>query len=255
MNGKIIAVCGGNGVGKSTICTNLATVLSEDKIVILFAPRTDYPSIQSFFDMNIAENKSLKKLYDDMSIEESVDIKEYLVQYKNSNIFILSAPDTTNVLTFADNKILPEQNKCINMLIALQRMCDYLIIDCDTNVTNHVSAWGLNYADIVINVMKPTQQGLRIANAYQGYFSEIWRGKVVNVVNADKNYIGTSDFEKALDVPVKFDIELPYDEQVELSENTGVPIINEYHKVKLFGGNYKKAFMELVDIILTDNEE
>ena len=50
-------------------------------------------------------------------------------------------------------------------------------------------------------------------------------------------------------------IELPYDEQVELSENTGVPIINEYHKVKLFGGNYKKAFMELVDIILTDNEE
>ena len=49
MNGKIIAVCGGNGVGKSTICTNLATVLSEDKIVILFAPRTDYPSIQSFF--------------------------------------------------------------------------------------------------------------------------------------------------------------------------------------------------------------
>lgn len=46
---------------------------------------------------------------------------------------------------------------------------------------------------------------------------EIWRGKVVNVVNADKNYIG-SDFEKALDVPVKFDIELPYDEQVELSE-------------------------------------
>ena len=36
--------------------------------------------------MNIAENKSLKKLYDDMSIEESVDIKEYLVQYKNSNI-------------------------------------------------------------------------------------------------------------------------------------------------------------------------
>lgn len=255
MNGKIIAVCGGNGVGKSTICTNLATVLSEDKIVILFAPRTDYPSIQSFLDMNIAENKSLKKLYDDMSIEESVDIKEYLVQYKNSNIFILSAPDTTNVLTFADNKILPEQNKCINMLIALQRMCDYLIIDCDTNVTNHVSAWGLNYADMVINVMKPTQQGLRIANAYQGYFSEIWRGKVVNVVNADKNYIGISDFEKALDVPVKFDIELPYDEQVELSENTGVPIINEYHKVKLFGGNYKKAFMELVDIILTDNEE
>ena len=88
MNGKIIAVCGGNSVGKSTICTNLATVLSEDKIVILFAPRTDYPSIQSLFDMNIAENKSLKKLYDDMSIEESVDIKEYLVQYKNSNIFI-----------------------------------------------------------------------------------------------------------------------------------------------------------------------
>ncbi len=57
---------------------------------------------------------------------------------------------------------------------------------------------GLNYADIVINVMKPTQQGLRIANAYQGYFSEIWRGKVVNVVNADKNYIGISDFEKSI---------------------------------------------------------
>ncbi len=35
-------------------------------------------------------------------------------------------------------------------------------------------------------------------------------------------------------------IELPYDEQVELFENTGVPIINEYHKVKLFAAIIKK---------------
>ena len=28
------------------------------------------------------------------------------------------------------------------------------IIDCDTNVTNHVSAWGLTMLDIVINVME-----------------------------------------------------------------------------------------------------
>ena len=47
MSGRIIAVSGGDGVGKSTVCANLASLLSEDdKLVIVFGTRTDYPSIQ-----------------------------------------------------------------------------------------------------------------------------------------------------------------------------------------------------------------
>lgn len=249
MNGRIIAVCGGTGVGKSTICTNLATVLAEDKIVIILAPRVDYPSIQSFFNVSVSEEKSLKKLYEDISIEADVEVKDYLVQYLNTNIFILSVPDTTNVLTFADNKLLPTQLQCNNMIIALQRICDYLIIDCDTDVSNHVSAWALNYADTVINIVRANQQGIRSANAYRDYFDKIWRGKIVNVLNADKNYIDISDIKKALNKTADFDVVLSYDEQVELAENTGVPAVTQYHRIKLFGGNYKTEFMELVDLV------
>lgn len=252
MSGKIIAVCGGVNSGKSTICANLASVLSEDKLVIVFGVRTDYPSIQSFFDVLVPEERSIKKLYEDISMNMSFDIREYLVQYQKSNIFVLSAPDNTKALTFADENLLPSRQNCKNVIIALQQLCDYLIIDCDTNISNNISAWGLNYADIVINAVRPTQQGLRFVNAYKDYYREIWRGKVINVANADKNYIGIRDFEKIADGELRFDMCLPYDEQVELSENTGVPVIENYHKVKLFGANYKESFQKLIDLVLND---
>lgn len=255
MGGKIIAVCGGNGSGKSTICTNLAVALSADKIVIVFGTRTDYPSIQSFFNVLIPEEKSTKKLYEDISMNISVDIKEYLIQYGRSNIFILSVPDNTKALTFADESLLPSRQQCKNIIIGLQQLCDYLIIDCDTDISNNISAWGLNYADKIIHTVKPTQQGLRFINAYQSYYNEVWRGELITVANADKNYIGIKDFEKALNNVLRFDICLPYDEQVELSENTGVPVIEDYHRVKLFGTNYKESILQLVDLVTQNISE
>lgn len=145
MSGKIIAVCGGDGSGKSTICANLASALADEKLVIVFGTRIDYPSIQSFFSMLIPEEKSIKKLYEHMSMDISMDIREYLVQYQKSNIFLLSLPDNAKVLTFADDSILPSEQQCKNIIISLQEICDYLIIDCDTNISNTMSAWGLNY--------------------------------------------------------------------------------------------------------------
>ena len=103
MSGRIIAVSGGDGVGKSTVCANLASLLSEDdKLVIVFGTRTDYPSIQSYFNILVPEERSLKKLYEDVSMDLSIDIKDYLVQYKNSNVFILTVPDNTKALTLAE---------------------------------------------------------------------------------------------------------------------------------------------------------
>lgn len=250
MSGKIVAVCGGDGSGKSTVCANLASLLSEDnKIVFVFGTRTDYPSIQSYFNVCISEEHSLKKLYEDVSMNLSIDIKEYLVQYKNSNVFLLSAPDNAKALTFADKNLMPTKQQCKNIIISLQQLCDYLIIDCDTDINNSMSAWGLNYADTVLHIIKPTQQGLRFVNAYKDYYNEIWRGKVINIANANKNYIGLKEFEKAVDGGLKFDICLPYDEQVELSENTGVPAIENYHKLRLFGDNYRSCIFDIMDLI------
>lgn len=102
---------------------------------------------------------------------------------------------------------------------------------------------------IIINTVKPTQQGLRFLNAYQEYYKEIWRGQVINVVNADKNYIGIKEFEKAANGKFHFDISLPFDGQVELAENNGIPALENYYRTKLFGGNYRADFMELVGMI------
>lgn len=249
MNGKIIAVCGGAGAGKTTVCVNLAAALGEDNVVIVFGTRTDYPSLQSFFNVAVPDGKGVKKLYEDISMDLSVDIKDYLVQYQDSNIFMLTVPDSTKVLTFADTAIIPPQQQCKNILLSLRELCDYLIIDCDTDINNHMSAWGLNYADKIINVVKPTQQGLRFVNAYQQYYNEIWRGEVVYVVNGDKNYIGIKEFEKATDARIHFDAALPYDEQTELAENTGVPVFYDYHRVKMFQANYRARLLELADMI------
>lgn len=250
MAGKIIAVCGNAGSGKSTICASLAATFSEqNKIVIVYGTRIDYPSIQSFFNELVPEERSIKKLYEDISLNISVHIKDYLVQYKNTNIFLLTLPDNADVLTLAESKILPDEQQCKNIILSLKNVCDYLLIDCDTDISNHVSAWGQNYADIIIHLTKPTQQGLRFENAYQRYFEHIWRGQVINVVNADKNYIGIKDFTKALNKKLSFDVVISYDEQVELSENTGIPVIENYHRMKIFGSNFKSEFMELVKII------
>jgi MinD-like ATPase involved in chromosome partitioning or flagellar assembly len=255
VSGRIIAVSGGDGVGKSTVCANLASLLSEDdKLVIVFGTRTDYPSIQSYFNILVPEERSLKKLYEDVSMDLSIDIKDYLVQYKNSNVFILTVPDNTKALTLADENLMPTQQQCKNIILSLQQLCDYLIIDCDTNIRNAMSAWGQNYADIVLHIVKLTQQGLRFTNAYMDYYNEIWRGKVIHIANADKNYIGTKKFENAVDVGLHFDLSLPYDEQVELSENTGVPAIENYHKLKLFSENYRSCIFELMNLVSSTND-
>lgn len=250
MSGKIIAVCGANGAGKSTVCANLAVALGGNNIVVVFGARTDYPSIQSFFNISVPEEKGLTKLYENISLDMPIEIKDYLVQYGNSNVFIFSASDNMNVLSLADGRLSPSQQQCSNILFMLQDICDYLIIDCDTNISNEMSAWGMNKADKVINVIKPTQQSIRVYEAYRSYFNDIWRGEVIHVANADRNYIGISQFEKILNI--KFAAELPYDEQVELAENTGVPAIETYHKTRLFGGNYRDALLELVSMIKTE---
>lgn len=250
MAGKIIAVCGNAGSGKSTICASLAATFSEqNKIVIVYGTRIDYPSIQSFFNELVPEERSIKKLYEDISLNTNIQIKDYLVQYRNTNIFLLTLPDSADVLTLAESKILPDKQQCKNIILSLKNVCDYLLIDCDTDISNHVSAWGQNYADIIIHLTKPTQQGLRFKNAYQRYYEHIWRGQVINVVNADKNYIGIKDFTKALNKKLSFDVVISYDEQVELSENTGIPAIENYHRMKIFGSDFKSEFMELVKII------
>jgi len=252
MSGKIIAVCGSSGAGKSTVCTNLAMALSKDNIVVVYGTRTDYPSIQSFFNTLIPDEKSIKKLYENISLDIPIDIKDYLVQYEDSNIFILSAPDDLRVLTLADEHLTPSERQCKNVLISLRNICDFLIIDCDTNISNPMSAWALNSAEYVINVIKPTQQGLRAFNAYHDYYKEIWRGKVINVANADKNYIGLKQFQDLTNGKIKFDVSLPYDEQAELAENEGVPMIENYRKSSFFGGNYKTEILSLVDMIKSD---
>lgn len=252
MEGKIISVFGAGGSGKSTVAVNLAAVLGAKKIVIVFSPRLDYPSIQSFYNIDIPEKKSLQKLYEDISTDKTYDVRDTLVQYpKNKNIFMLGIPDNTTYLTLADAKILPDRSQCESILVALKSICDYLIVDCVPDITNRMSSWALNYADTMVHVIRPTQQGLRFVNSVYEYVNIAGPKRVINVANADKGYIGLAAFEEAAEHRVHFDIALPYDEQVECSESEGQPILENYTQSK-FGSHknsYAGSFMKLVSMI------
>ncbi len=174
--GKIIAITGSNGSGKTTFATNLALLLArQKKITILVNGDINVGSTQCVLGAEIPKEKSLKKyLADKIQVPE-----KYLVQLeRESNLYLLGVESGNNTY----QKPLFEKDQIGTLITTLSMSCDYLILDLPFDLQNGMTLLGISYADTVCVTYKATTECALWHKAYKGTIRSISKKAPIPIV-------------------------------------------------------------------------
>lgn len=142
--GKIIAIHGRSGTGKSTLASNLSYLLAEkEKLVILMDTNMDYSGTPSFFAEEIPANKGIFAAMEDSAGQPG----RFLVPCKQQkNLFFFGIPTNRNTFFYADLM----EHSTENLVQQLAVCCDYLILDCTADWRQQLTQMALYLCDTVI---------------------------------------------------------------------------------------------------------
>ncbi|WP_313559190.1 AAA family ATPase [Ruminiclostridium cellobioparum] len=215
---SVIAVWGKNGTGRSTVATNLAVYLArKGKLVGLVGTNKSYGSIQYYLGTAISEEKSLKNAIE--IVNEDDIVKSFVQHPKVKDLFLMSLSNSDNCLKLRGVK----EDAGKRLILNTKDKFDYYIIDCTENFTDTLTAIGCQYADIILEIMKPTIQSAAFRISHEELLESIkLKDKIVSIANLNKDLMRISDIEHK--AKVKFAQILPYSKNVENAENTGEPI-------------------------------
>lgn len=215
--GKIIAVCGGHGCGKTTAAANLGYILAQDNLAGILSTNMMCGIVQHLCNTAVDEQHGLYEIT--MSRYDSA--KASVPCSSQKNLFLLSLADSHNCLTLADEETGMDGERAKEVLAELKGIFQYLIVDCEPEVNNPLSVYSIVCADLVINLIKPTVPGIAFHQSYQPLFTalKVSDEKIVHIANNDKNYVGIKNLERAAGIKIWLDI--PYYKSVEEAENTG----------------------------------
>lgn len=239
--GKMISIWGKGGSGKSTFTSNLACCLAKKgNLVGVMGTNTTYGSIQHYFGMTVTEDKSLYNAIQTFTKEDEI-IKNFIPHPMMKDLFIMSMANTDDSLKI--ERISNDVGK--NILFSTKDAFDYLIVDCTDANNDALALISLSYADFVIEVMRPTIQGIayHIANEKLMEALKI-KDKIKLVLNCDRNFLDPNTVSSKIEMKVTES--LPYSINIERSENNGEPI---FLSGKLIGADrkYIKAVQNIVE--------
>lgn len=231
--GKIIAVYGANGSGKTTIACNLAYLLSRDNVTGIMSTDMQYGNLQHFYGMNIPKDKDLSSMLINGPKEEFM--RYFNFHPDNQNLFVSSIADDVNCLKLADEASC-DGAFAKSIYEELKDAFHYLIVDCATYVNNPLTIYALLLADRIIKITKPDIQGVAFDVAHNAIFDalELSENKILHLTNNDQNYVGVKSIERSFNV--HFALHIPTCKGIEKAENKGIPICQsgtgskEYHK-------------------------
>jgi MinD-like ATPase involved in chromosome partitioning or flagellar assembly len=215
---SVIAVWGKNGSGRSTVAVNLAVYLAKKgNLVGLVGANKAYGSVQYYLGIDIPEEKSLKNALE--TIDQD-DLVQFFVQHpKVKDLFVMGLSNTDNCLKLRSIK----EDAGKRLLLNTKDKFDYYIIDCTETFTDTLTTIGCQYADVVLEVIKPTIQAAAFRISQEELLESIrLKHKIVSVASCNKDLIKLSDFEHR--AKLRFSAVLPYSRNVESSENTAEPI-------------------------------
>lgn len=216
--GKIISIYGSNGSGKSIIATNLAYMLANDKATGLVTTSIRLSGVSKLLNMKIEDDKSLKKIY--LNVNDTDYISKFAQYQGNKNLFVLTTPDSIDCLTLADPACYLSGTDAQNLILEVKNKFDYVVFDCDNSVNNPISTYALKYSDFVLNIIKPTVQGIEFEKSYGAFFEKLKiTNKLIRIINNDKNYLPIRSVEEIIGAA---DYVLPHEKGIEISENEGI---------------------------------
>ncbi|MCL2146372.1 MAG: AAA family ATPase [Synergistaceae bacterium] len=245
--GKIVAVWGKSGSGKSVLSTNLSCALAKRglKIALIGANRF-YGSIQHYFGMGINPDESLRTCFSEM-VYSNIE-KYFKACAMQKNLYVSSQSNYDDCLGYS--KFSRDQ---VKRFLNLSGECfDIMVIECDDSIDDALSMLSLTHSELVLYVTRPTVQHAAFSNGFESLVKGLsLTDKMQVIVNYDKGY---SDIATFLPFGSKHGYTvLPFCQMIEKSENNGRPIILSKHP-----DNPSKTFIgrinDLVDNIVNEGE-
>ncbi|PKM67833.1 MAG: hypothetical protein CVU95_04075 [Firmicutes bacterium HGW-Firmicutes-2] len=231
--GRVISLWGMNGNGKTILSIHTAMEYSRrGHLVGILSCNTAFGYLQRLLGTSISKEKSLSN---GLLKPQDHIIKECINHVEKLDIFIISLADEDDVMTLTN----VNEEDVENVIITLKNKFDYLIVD-GTDRPNDVLVYtAFKQSDHIIEVVKPTLQGMTYHNAHSILINKIIDPQKSDfVLNADQGYIRKSDIlDNCIGLPC---YEFPYDPSFEEKENIG-----EIHLVKK--KKYLNAIKQFVD--------
>ena len=184
--GKIIAVCGAPGSGKTTVALKVAEEIyyAKNGSVIFLSPDLNVPCLAFIFP-----NCKEEELYSVGVALDRTDIyREDILRQINhvktmENFGFLGYKAGENVYSYPR----PTEDKILNLFSLLRELADYVIIDCAGNADEIISSMAKSHSDRVIQLINPDLKCMAYYSSNSGMFElrAENRIKVMNIEDKD----------------------------------------------------------------------
>ncbi len=216
---QVLAVWGSPSSGKTIMSVKLARyVASQKKNVILVLADMSAPPLPYICPPSDLEAEtSLGNILGAVHIDENLIKQNAILHKRNEYLTILAMLKGENAFSHAPYS----EDQAKEFIDVLRRMCDYIIIDCTSNITNDaLSAVSLIESDAVLRLVSCDLKSISYLNSQMPLLLD-------NKFNANKQYKAASNID-----------EFQADENVEQivgGVNFKIPHSNEVYKQFLSG--------------------
>jgi MinD-like ATPase involved in chromosome partitioning or flagellar assembly len=157
--GKVIAVWGCPGSGKTTLCIKLAKALHDKhgmKVICIFADSAA-PTLPSLFpNRKVSELRSIGAALSHTEITEDAVLKSIVYTKKARNIGFMGYTDGENRYSYPELS----REKAAALLDTAASLADIAIVDCGTKLTGPLAYTAICVADSIIRVCKPDMKAI-----------------------------------------------------------------------------------------------
>lgn len=238
--GKLIAVFGTPGAGKTTTAIKLAYELCQKtkKSTIYISPDISVPAISMIFPRKKKIHLySLGSVIDKSEIFPEDLLQNMVCPDKQDNLGFLGYKAGENAYTYA----LPTDEKAHELFLAAKKVADYVVVDCTREQHDILSEISLGYADYTAAIINPNLKSI----AYFG--SKPISDHTVKVMNITDNdvFLPTKEIAEHFGT-IKFT--LPYSRELK------VQFFNGTLAEKLHDASYNRIIAEIVADILKETK-
>ena len=151
---KTIAIWGSPHSGKTTFATKLACAIYEEyqsTVIIVYSDMVT-PTLPMFFPNEKSENMtSIGNVLSEVEITKESVVKQIMTVKSKVNLGFLGFRDGENKFTYPRF----DEDKLNTMLASIGELCDYLIVDCTSSLSNPIAGAAIKTAGQVIRLASP----------------------------------------------------------------------------------------------------
>ena len=206
------------GSGKTTVAVNLATTLAKSgRRTALIDLCLNFGDVDLF--LNIKAKDTIAELVQEKNEFNIDDIKSFSMRHA-SGLTVLCAPTSPKYAEYVTEQHVD------NLVSVMRPYFDFIIIDLPCDLSDRSLA-AIENSDDLLLITRRDIPSLRASKSMMNILSTLHQNdKVCVIVNQDqKSVLSDSDFERVLEMPIKYSI--PVDTKtVKRSQESGDPFVS-----------------------------